>query len=66
MSAHYIPFSSYKKMALNCPKFAAMGFLFQGTQERVRNSDDKRSIGAQATEVSLYFDHITLLLFLIL
>ena len=32
---------------------AAMGFFFQGTQERVRNSRGKRAIGVRATEVLL-------------
>ena len=30
-----------RKITLNHPKSAAMGFLFQGTQERVRNSRGK-------------------------
>ena len=41
LSTHNIPFSIYtKKITLNHPKFAAMGF-FQGTQEQVRNSRGK-------------------------
>ena len=42
-----------KKIALNYPKSAGMGF-FQGTQERVRNSHGKRAIRVGATEVLLY------------
>ena len=33
---------------------AAMGFVFLGTQERVRNSRGIRAISVQATEVLLY------------
>ena len=43
-----------RKITLNYPKSAAMGFLFQGTQERVRNSRGKRAISVRATEVLLY------------
>ena len=32
-----------RNIALNYPKSAAMDFLFQGTQERVRNSRGKRA-----------------------
>ena len=32
-----------------------MGFFFQGTQERVRNSRGKRTISVRAIEVLLYF-----------
>ena len=42
-----------KKIALNCPNSAAMGF-FQGTQARVQNSHGKRAISVRATEVLLY------------
>ena len=41
-----------KKIALNYPNSAAMGF-FQGTQARVRNSDGKLAISVRATEVLL-------------
>ena len=41
-----------KKITLNYPKSAAMGF-FPGTQERVRNSRGKRAISVRATEVLL-------------
>ena len=43
-----------RKMALNYPKSAAMNYLFQGTQERVRNSRGKRAISVRATEILLY------------
>ena len=46
-------FDIKKKITLNYPKTAAMGF-FQGTQERVRNSHDKRAISVHATEGLLY------------
>ena len=42
------------KITLNYPKSAAMGFLFQGTQELVRNSRGKRAISVRAIEVLLY------------
>ena len=42
-----------RKITLNYPKSAAMGFLFQGTQERVQNSRGKRAISVRATEVLL-------------
>ena len=41
-----------KKITLNYPKFAAMGF-FRGTEERVRNSHGKRAISVLAIEVLL-------------
>ena len=46
--AQYTIFTMKKKNTLNNPKFAAMGFFFEGTQERVRNNS-KRAI-----EVLLY------------
>ena len=44
-----------KKLILNYPKSAAMEFVefFQGNQERVRNSRDKRAVSVRATEVLL-------------
>ena len=48
----YTIFNVEKKITLNYPKSAATGF-FQGTQERVRNSRDKRAISVRATEVLL-------------
>ena len=60
MRTHNIPFSiSKKKITLNCNKSAAMGFL-QGTQERVRNSRDKRAISVRAIEALLYVIRIHL------
>ena len=47
----YTIFNIKKKITLNYPKSAA---LFQGTQERVRNSHGKRAISVRATEVLLY------------
>ena len=41
-----------KKIVLNYPKSAAMD-LFQGTQERVRNSRGKRAKSVRAIEVLL-------------
>ena len=49
-----------RKFTLNYPKSAAMGLLFQGTQERVRNSRGKRAISVRATEVLLYFNVSTM------
>ena len=57
MCTHNIPFSIYKKkITLNYPKSAAMGF-FPRAQERVRNSRGKRAISVRATEVLLYSVH---------
>ena len=52
----YTIFNAENKITLNYLKSAAMGFLFQGTQERVRNSHGKRAISVRATEVLLYFE----------
>ena len=49
----YTIFSIKKKITLNYPKSAAVGFFCQGTQERVRNSRGKRAISVRATEVLL-------------
>ena len=46
-------FQYKKKITLNYPKSAAMGFC-QGTQERVRNSRGKQAFSVPATEVLLY------------
>ena len=55
MSTHNIPFSILKKrITLNYSKFAAKGFFFLGTQERVRNSRGSRAISVRATKVLLY------------
>ena len=48
----YTIFSIKKKITLNFPKSAAMDF-FQGTQERVWNSQGKRAIRVRAIEVLL-------------
>ena len=45
-------FNIKKKITLNYPKSAAVGF-FQGTEERVRNSRGRRAISVRATEVLL-------------
>ena len=37
----YTIFNMNKKDTLNYPKFAALGFFSQGTQERVRNGRGK-------------------------
>ena len=50
----YTIFNIKKKITLNYPKSAAMGFFFQGTQERVQNSHSKRAISVWAIEVLLY------------
>ena len=42
-----------RKITLNYPKSAAMGF-FQGTEKLVRNSHGKRAISVRAIEVLLY------------
>ena len=45
MSTHNIPFSiQKKKITLKYPKSAAMGFFSQGTQERVRNNREFKTI----------------------
>ena len=49
MSKHNISFLKQKKITLNYLKSAAMG-LFQGTQERVRNSRGTRAISVRAIE----------------
>ena len=54
MNTHNIPFLNLKKkIILNYPKSASMGF-FQGTQERVRNNRGKRAISVRAIGVLLY------------
>ena len=44
----YTIFSIKKKITLNYPKSAAMGYFFQGTQEGVRNSSGKQAISVRA------------------
>ena len=53
MHTQYTIFIIKKKITPDYSKYAAMGF-FQGTQERVRNSRDKRAISVRATQVLLY------------
>ena len=54
MSTHHTIFNIKKrKITLNYPKSAAMGF-FKGTEELVRNSHGKRAISVRAIEVLLY------------
>ena len=50
----YTIFNVENKITLNYLKSAAMHFLFQVTQEQVRNSHGKRAISVRATEVLLY------------
>ena len=58
MSTHSIPFSILKKkITLNYPKYAAMGF-FQGTHEGVRTSRSKRAISVRAIEVLQYLEFL--------
>ena len=52
-NTQYAIFNVNKMNTLNYPKSAAMGFFFQGTQERVRNSRGKRAISVRAIEVLL-------------
>ena len=49
----YTIFNVENKITLNYLKSAAKRFLFQRTQERVRNSHGKRAISVRATEVLL-------------
>ena len=49
----YSIFNIKKKITITYPKSAVMG-LFQGTQERVRNSRDKQAARVRASEVLLY------------
>ena len=48
----YTIFNIKKKMTLNYPISAVIGF-FRWTQERARNSRGKRAIGVRVTEVLL-------------
>ena len=69
MRTQNIPFlNTKKKIFLNYPKSASMGFFSKGPKlKRVRNNRGKRAISVQATEVLLYllgafsvFDHTKL------
>ena len=55
-----IPFLSIKKkIILNYPKSATMGFhLFQGTKERAQDGHGKRAISVRAIEVLLYYIYV--------
>ena len=56
MSTHKIPFFQYKiENHPDLTQICSYGIFFQGTQERVRNSRDKRAISVRAIEVLLYF-----------
>ena len=57
-NTQYTIYNVNKMNTLNYPKSAAMGFFFQGTQERVRNSRGKRAISVRAIEVLLYKQNI--------
>ena len=50
----YTIFNLKRNITKNYPKSAFMGFFFQGTQERARNSRGKRAISVRATEALLY------------
>ena len=50
----YTIFNIKKKITLLFFQICSYGVLFQGTQERVRNSRSKRAISVRATEVLLY------------
>ena len=54
---HYTVFIIKKKITPDFSKSAAMGFVFLGTQERVRNSRGKRAISVRTTEVLLHLPH---------
>ena len=47
-------FNIRKKITLKLSQICSYEFLFQGTQERVRNSLGKRANSVRATEVLLY------------
>ena len=55
MSAHNIPFSTYKRKSHLIIPNLQLWDSFQGAQERVRNSSGKRAISVRATKVLLYF-----------
>ena len=52
----YTIFNIKKKITLFFSQICSYGVLFQGTQERVRNSRSKRAISVRATEVLLYLE----------
>ena len=53
-NTHYTIFNIKKKITLNYPKSAAIGF-FQRDPSTSRNSRDKRSVEVRDTEGELYF-----------
>ena len=54
-NTQYTIFNTKKENHPKLSQICSNGFLFQGTQERVRNSRGKRAISVRATEVLLYF-----------
>ena len=54
--SQYTIFNIKKKIALNYPRSAAMGFFFQSTQGQVRNSRGKPVISVRVTEGLLYVE----------
>ena len=59
-SNEYTQYTIFNIKKENHPKLSLIcsyGFLFQGTQERVRNSRGKRAISVRASEVQLYIIH---------
>ena len=56
-SNEYTPYTIFNIKKENHPKLFQISsymFLFQGSQERVRNNRGKRAISVRATEVLLY------------
>ena len=55
MKTHNIPFSIQKKKNYTkLSQICRQGFVFLGTEERVRNNRGKRAISVRAIEVLLY------------
>ena len=54
MCTHNISFQYVKENHAKFFQICSHGMFFQGTQERVRNSQDKRAIRVRATEVLLH------------
>ena len=57
---------SIKRNLSYYPKYAAVGFFFQETQERVRNCYGKRGIRVRATDVLLYLHVAAYLPFIVI
>ena len=56
-SNEYTQYTIFNKQKGNHPELSQIcsyAFLYQGTQERVRNSRGKRAISVRATEILLY------------